>query len=217
MSAAIFAKNIFTDWKGERTITSLKTISKPVAELDFPSVTICKDGQSMQAVREALEKDIAVWEAKRIKRETRESIEQSLQARGVTLNKENIDWQGNREKRNFNPGPDFCQLHFNRTCKEVIQYILTFSFCTQHIGGVFLYPIDTKYPVHCHKVVEIVRALASRDIERSVESLALHVYATCNSTVNVVPDLPEADPSDGEFIAILETVSREKISPSDIA
>ena len=71
--------------------------------------------------------------------------------------------------------------------------------------------------LHCHKVVEIVRALASRDIERSVEILALHVYATCNSTVNVVPDLPEADPSDGEFIAILETVPREKISPSDIA
>ena len=51
MSAAIFATNIFTDWKGERTITSLKTISKPVTELDFPSVTICKDGQNMQAVR----------------------------------------------------------------------------------------------------------------------------------------------------------------------
>ena len=82
----------------------------------------------MQAVREALEKDIAVWEAKRIKRETRESIEQSLQARGVTLDKENIDWQGNREKRYVNPGPDFCQLHFNRTCKEAIQYILTFYF-----------------------------------------------------------------------------------------
>ena len=56
MSAAIFATNIFSDWKGERTITNLKTISKPVTELDFPSVTIFKDGQSLQAVREALEK-----------------------------------------------------------------------------------------------------------------------------------------------------------------
>ena len=67
--ATIFAKNIFTDWKGERTITSLKTISKPVTEVDFPSVTICKDGQNLQAVREALEKDEEEWEATRIKRE----------------------------------------------------------------------------------------------------------------------------------------------------
>ena len=56
IAAAIFAGNVFFDWQGERTITSLKTISKPVNELDFPSVTICKDGQDMQAVREALEK-----------------------------------------------------------------------------------------------------------------------------------------------------------------
>ena len=55
IAAAIFAGNVFFDWQGERTITSLKTISKPVNELDFPSVTICKDGQNMQAVREALE------------------------------------------------------------------------------------------------------------------------------------------------------------------
>ena len=66
--ATIFAKNIFTDWKGERTITSLKTISKPVTEVDFPSVTICKDGLNLQAVREALERDEEEWEAKRIKR-----------------------------------------------------------------------------------------------------------------------------------------------------
>ena len=57
IAAAIFASNVFIDWQGERTITSLKTISKPVNELDFPSVTICKDGQHMDAVREELEKE----------------------------------------------------------------------------------------------------------------------------------------------------------------
>ena len=59
--AAIFATNVFTDWQGKRTITSLKTISKPVNELDFPSVTICKDGQNMQAVRKALEGKKKTW------------------------------------------------------------------------------------------------------------------------------------------------------------
>ena len=61
IAAAIFATNVFTDWKGERTITSLKTISKPLKELDFPSVTICKDGQNMQAVMEALERRRSGW------------------------------------------------------------------------------------------------------------------------------------------------------------
>ena len=59
--ATIFASNVFIDWQGEHTITSLKTISKPVNELDFPSVTICKDGQNMQAVMEALERVKDEW------------------------------------------------------------------------------------------------------------------------------------------------------------
>ena len=61
VAAAIFAKNVFSDWQTQRTITSLKTMSKPVNELDFPSVTICKDGQNMQAVEEALQREKMVW------------------------------------------------------------------------------------------------------------------------------------------------------------
>ena len=56
--ATIFAWNVFSDWQDERTITSLKTISKPVDQLDFPSVTICKGGQNLQAVREVLEGEV---------------------------------------------------------------------------------------------------------------------------------------------------------------
>ena len=66
--AAIFASNIFNDWQEERTITSLKTISKPVNELDFPSVTICKDGQNMQAVMKMLEKEKVELAGKRKRR-----------------------------------------------------------------------------------------------------------------------------------------------------
>ena len=56
--ATIFAWNVFSDWQDERIITSLKTISKPVDQLDFPSVTICKGGQNLQAVREVLEGEV---------------------------------------------------------------------------------------------------------------------------------------------------------------
>ena len=51
--------------QAERTITSLKTISKPVNEIDFPSVTVCKGGQNLQAVKKQLEKEAEEWGEKR--------------------------------------------------------------------------------------------------------------------------------------------------------
>ena len=142
--AAIFAGNVFFDWQGERTITSLKTISKPVNELDFPSVTICKDGQNMQAVREALETEKDEWAE--IIRKKRPSEQPSGE------------------------GFDYCQLLFHRDCEQVVySYLRT---C-----------IIVWFPVH--KVVEIVRALASRDIERSIKSSALHFYSSlCELTAH---------------------------------
>ena len=101
--ATIFASNIFFDWQEERTITSLKTISKPVNELDFPSVTICKDGQNHQAVREVLERERKEWEEE-----------------------QNKDIIRRRKKRSSsggsNLGSDYCQLIFNRTCEQVSDF-----------------------------------------------------------------------------------------------
>ena len=37
-------------------------MSKPITELDFPAVTICKGGQNMGAVREAMDRDRRLWE-----------------------------------------------------------------------------------------------------------------------------------------------------------
>ena len=90
MAATIFASNVFFDWQDERTITSLKTISKPVNELDFPSVTICKDGQNMQAVGEALETERLAWKGRR-----------------------------KRESSGPDPESNYCQSKFNRTCEQV--------------------------------------------------------------------------------------------------
>ena len=63
-----FIVNIIMDRQDDRTITSLKTISKPVNELDFPAVTICKDGLNFQSVRETLEVASGQWEGRRRKR-----------------------------------------------------------------------------------------------------------------------------------------------------
>ena len=89
--ATIFAWNVFTDWQEGRTITSLKTISKSVNQLDFPSVTICKGGQNLQAVREALEREAQKWEEERRGKRSTSSSES-----------------------------DFCQIIFHRTCDQVI-------------------------------------------------------------------------------------------------
>ena len=65
LGASFFAGKIFTDLKDDQTITSLKTMSKPVTDLDFPAVTICSGGQNLQAVRKALQRDVAEWQEKK--------------------------------------------------------------------------------------------------------------------------------------------------------
>ena len=88
---------------GERTITSLKTISKPVDQLDFPSVTICKGGQNLQAVREVLE-----GEVKEFFPSDQSDFEGEVEEWG----------KGRREKRSSS-GSDYCQVVFHRTCDQV--------------------------------------------------------------------------------------------------
>ena len=103
-------KNIFNDLQENRSITSLKTISKSVNELDFPAVTICKDGLNFHAVQKVLEG---------------ESNSGSGSGAGQR--------EGTRKKRQILCPPycnatvmtssgsdrDNCQLKFNRTCDQV--------------------------------------------------------------------------------------------------
>ena len=49
----------------------------PVTDLDFPSVTVCRQGINMAAVRKALELDFQLWQAEgdketRVKRQARD-------------------------------------------------------------------------------------------------------------------------------------------------
>ena len=51
----------YTTWQENMVITTLKTTTKPVTELFFPSVTICADGRHMDLVEKALYYDFTVW------------------------------------------------------------------------------------------------------------------------------------------------------------
>ena len=113
--ATIFAWNVFSDWQDERTITSLKTISKPVNQLDFPSVTICKGGQNLQAVREVLEGEVEEFSLPGPILFGRFVYQSHLEG-------EVDEWaKGRREKRSPS-GSDYCQLVFHRTCDQVFFY-----------------------------------------------------------------------------------------------
>ena len=72
-------------------MTNLKTISRPVTELDFPAVTICKDGLNFKAVREVLEEATRQWAGGRDKRSPSGS----------------------------GSDQDYCKLKFDRTCDQV--------------------------------------------------------------------------------------------------
>ena len=72
-------------------------MSKPVTDLDFPAVTICKGGQNMQAVRQAMQRDIALWEGRK-----------------------------QRRKRSTGP-EDYCREKFGQSCQDVEQMVRALS------------------------------------------------------------------------------------------
>ena len=102
--------------QAERTITSLKTISKPVNEIDFPSVTICKGGQNLQAVKKQLEKEAEEWGEKR-------RGKRSLSDHNNNNNNKSTSKLEKRRRGKRSPsddGSDYCQHIFHRTCDQVL-------------------------------------------------------------------------------------------------
>ena len=51
----------FSHWQKNQVITTLKTTTKPVSELDFPAVTICADGQHLGLVEKVLFDTYSIW------------------------------------------------------------------------------------------------------------------------------------------------------------
>ena len=109
-SAAKFARNIFKDWQEDHTITSLKTISRSVKELDFPAVTICKDGLNFHAVQKVLQGDSGSGELKGTRKKRQPAVAWAIQETTTTTTTTTTTI-GYDE---YN-----CQLKFNRTCEQV--------------------------------------------------------------------------------------------------
>ena len=51
----------YTSWQDNQVITTLKTTTKPITDLDFPAVTICAAGQHMDNVEKALFDNFDQW------------------------------------------------------------------------------------------------------------------------------------------------------------
>ena len=51
----------FSHWQMNQVITTLKTTTKPVTDLEFPAVTICADGQHLGLVEKVLFDMYSVW------------------------------------------------------------------------------------------------------------------------------------------------------------
>ena len=64
----------YMDWQRDRVTTTLKTTTKPITDIDFPSVTICADGLHMGLVEEVLYDKFLQWDQTRP-----ENIDKSLE------------------------------------------------------------------------------------------------------------------------------------------
>ena len=51
----------FTTWQENKVITTLKTVAKPVSDLDFPAITICSSGQHFSTVEKVLTDKFNSW------------------------------------------------------------------------------------------------------------------------------------------------------------
>ena len=51
----------YTSWQDNQVITTLKTTTKPITDLDFPAVTICAAGQHMDNVEKVLFDNFSQW------------------------------------------------------------------------------------------------------------------------------------------------------------
>ena len=55
----------YNEWQTNQVVTTLKTVAKPVTDLEFPAITICGAGQHMSNVERALYKNFNEWDQAR--------------------------------------------------------------------------------------------------------------------------------------------------------
>ena len=60
--ATILVFSSYNEWQNNQVVTTLKTVAKPVTDLEFPAITICGAGQHMSNVERALYKNFNEWD-----------------------------------------------------------------------------------------------------------------------------------------------------------
>ena len=61
VSAAYLVIQSYTTWQSSLVITTLKTVARPVSELQFPAITICGSGQHFTTVEQILANNFHTW------------------------------------------------------------------------------------------------------------------------------------------------------------
>ena len=70
--------NSYTDWQTNQVVTTLKSVAKPVTDLDFPAFTICGAGQHMGNVEKVLYHNFQKWEQNQPDKKKQKSPEDSF-------------------------------------------------------------------------------------------------------------------------------------------
>ena len=58
----ILVLSSYNEWQNNQVVTTLKTVAKPVTDLEFPAITICGSGQHMSNVERALYNSFREWD-----------------------------------------------------------------------------------------------------------------------------------------------------------
>jgi hypothetical protein len=71
--ACVWTSDAYQDWTDNPVITTLKDTEKEVAGLEFPAVTICREGLNMDTVYRALQLDFKEWQTTDSPRQKRQA------------------------------------------------------------------------------------------------------------------------------------------------
>ena len=73
--AVVISHGVFQQWQENKVTTTLKDTEFPVTKLEFPAITLCSTGMTMDRVEQVMEQEYQVWaKNKRDKRATGGSV-----------------------------------------------------------------------------------------------------------------------------------------------
>ena len=64
--ASFMVSQAFINWRSNPVITTLKTTSKPISEISYPSITFCAQGLHMDLAEKALFREFLIWKKNKL-------------------------------------------------------------------------------------------------------------------------------------------------------